>query len=99
MYLVREILHCKPGDVTQMLDKFRALSSVMRELGYEPPRLLTDVAGERFWTLVAEMTVESIDDFFAMERATMSHESAQKAIAGYHDLVAKGRREIFRIAS
>jgi hypothetical protein len=99
MYVVREVLHCRPGNVAPMLEKFRALASALREIGHEPPRLLTDVAGERFWTLVAEMTVETIDDFLALERAAMANESARHAMAGYHDLVAHGRREIFQVAS
>lgn len=97
MYIVREIVNCKPGNVAQMVDKFRALSTVMREMGYEPFRLLTDVSGGPFWTLVAETAVGKTDDFFAMERSLMSNEAVRKTMAGYHDLVTSGRREIYRL--
>ncbi len=97
MYVIREVLHCKPGKVRSMMEKFRAISSVIEEKGQEPLRLLTDVAGEPFWTIVAEAKVERIEDFFAMEEALMAHETIRKTMADYHDLVADGRREIYRI--
>jgi hypothetical protein len=97
MYIVREIVNCKPGKVGQMIEKFKTITGVMREMGYEPFRLMTDVSGERFWTLVAETSVEKIDDFFAMERKLMANPSLQHAMNGYHELVGNGRREIYRV--
>ena len=64
MYVIREILNCKPGKVRQVVDKFKSVSTVLKDMGHEPLRLLTDVTGEPFWTLVAEARVEKIDDFF-----------------------------------
>ena len=99
MYVIREVLNCKPGNVRPMLEKFRSISTVLKEMGHEPMRLLTDVTGEPFWTLVAEVKVEKIDDFFAMERTLMANQTVQKAMADYHELVVSGRREIHRIES
>jgi hypothetical protein len=99
MYVVREIVQCKPGKVRQMLGKFKVISTTMRGEGLEPFRLLTDVTGEPFWTLIAEVTVEHLDDFFAMEEKLMSYETIRQAMTDYHDLVASGRREIYRIES
>ena len=97
MYVIREVLNCKPGKVRQMLEKFRSISTVLEEMGQEPMRLLTDVTGEPFWTIVAEARVERIDDFFATERSLMANETLRKAMSDYHDLVHRGRREIYRI--
>ena len=99
MYVIREVLNCKPGRVRQMVEKFRQISMTLEEMGHEPMRLLTDVTGEPYWTIIAEAKVEKIDDFFAMERALMTNETLQKTMADYHDLVASGRREIYRIES
>jgi hypothetical protein len=99
MYVIREVLHCKPGKVRQMADKFRRISTVLKEMGHEPLRLLTDVTGEHFWTIVAEAKVEKIDDFFAIEQALMANESLRAAMADYHDLIEDGRREIYRLES
>ena len=97
MYVIREVLHCEPGKVRAMVEKFRSISMLIKEMGHEPLRLLTDVSGEPFWTLVAEARVEKIDDFFAMERTLMANEALQKTMADYHDLVESGRREIYRV--
>jgi hypothetical protein len=99
MYVIREVLHCKPGKVRQMAEKFRAISRALQEMGHEPMRLLTDVTGEPFWTIVAEARVETIDDFFAVEQKLTANERVGKAMADYHDLVESGRREIFRVES
>ena len=99
MYVIREVLNCKPGKVRQMVDKFRQISLVLKEMGHEPMRVLTDVAGEPFWTVVAEAKVETIEDFFAMERSLMANDALRKAMADYHELVASGGREIYRIES
>ena len=99
MYVIREVLNCKPGKVRQMVDKFRSISTVLKEMGQEPMRLLTDVTGEPYWTIIAEAKVEKIDDFFAMEHALMSNATLQKVMADYHDLIVSGRREIYRLES
>jgi hypothetical protein len=99
MYVIREVLHCKPGKVRQMAEKFRAISHALQEMGHEPMRLLTDVTGEPFWTIVAEARVEKIDEFFAVEQKLTANESVRKLMADYHDLVESGRREIFRVES
>jgi hypothetical protein len=99
MYLIREVVHCQPGKVRPLVDKFKALSAAMREMGREPLRLLTDLSGEPFWTIVAEAEVETVDQFFAMEQQLMAKETLRKVLADYHELVASGRREIYRIES
>jgi hypothetical protein len=99
VYVIREILNCKPGKVRPMLEKFRAISSAVEQKGQEPLRLLTDVTGERFWTLVSEARAERIEDFFSMEQELMQDERLRELMADYHDLVESGRREIYRIES
>jgi hypothetical protein len=99
MYVIREVLHCKPGKVRQMVEKFTRISEAWKDMGQEPMRLLTDVAGEPFWTIIAEAKVEKIDDFFAIEQKLMTNEALGKTMADYHELVGSGRREIFRIES
>ena len=99
MYVIREVLNCKPGKVRHMVDKFKQISMVLRQEGHEPMRLLTDVTGEPFWTVIAEAQVETIDDFFAMEQTLMANETLRKTMADYHDLVTSGRREIYRVES
>ena len=99
MYVIREVLTCKPGKVRPLMDRFRTLSAAVQQTGRAPMRLLTDVSGESFWTLIAEVTVETVDEFFTIEQGLMANESVRNAMAGYHDLVESGRREIYRVES
>jgi len=99
MFMVREVLSCRPGKVGELVKKFKALGIVMQSMDLEPFRVYTDVAGEPFWTLVLEREYGSLDEAPALESKVMSDERAQAAMAGYHDLVRSGRREIYKVES
>lgn len=97
MYVIRDILHCKPGKVRALVDKFKKVSAAMRQLGFPPPRILTDAGGGPFWTLELEFEAESMDAFGVMEGKVMSDAAIGAIMAGYHDLVEGGRREFYKI--
>ena len=64
-------------------------------------RVTTDFCGERYWTVVAEMEVSSLDQFEKMMQGTgQSPEDTkemERLMQGYHDLLDYGRREIYKI--
>jgi hypothetical protein len=61
-------------------------------------RVMTDVSAERYWTLVSEMEVESLDRFMSMEGMSEDVGKQMESIMkGYHDLVDHGRREIYKL--
>ena len=97
MYIIREVLNCKPGKVRPLIDRFRTLSAALEKTGRPPLRLLTDVSGEPFWTLIAEVSVQTVDEFFSVEESLMADEGVRSAMAGYHELVESGRREVYRV--
>ena len=96
MLLIREIMYCKPGKVRPMVEKFLAMSALMEKKGLGKMRVLTDVSAERYWTIVAEVEVESLDKFMAMDSSPEMKE-IEPLMKGYHDLVDHGRREIYKI--
>ncbi|HET9328408.1 MAG TPA: hypothetical protein VFQ05_16700 [Candidatus Eisenbacteria bacterium] len=101
MLLVREIMYCKPGKVRPMVDKFAAMSKIMEKSGMGKMRVLTDLSGEQYWTLVAEMEVPTLQAFEDMMSGKGQSEQDlkefDKIMQGYHDLVERGRREIYKI--
>jgi hypothetical protein len=103
MYVIRDIFHCKPGKVRAMVDKFKAMNSLGEGSGMPRMRIMTDFCAERYWTIVSEMEVADLKAFEDMMSNTqMSAEIMKKfeeAMAGYHDLVHDGRREIFKVES
>jgi hypothetical protein len=58
---------------------------------------MTDLVGERYWTVVSEMEVESMNQYEQMMRKSMEVKEFQDAMKGYHDHVVRGRREIYTI--
>lgn len=103
MLLVRELMYCKPGKVKPLVEKFVAMSKLMEKAGQPKMRVMTDFVAERYWTLVTEFEVESLDAFekmmsgqdAAMDADTMKQ--MEELGKGYHDLVESGRREIYKI--
>ena len=101
MYVVREIMYCKPGKVRAMVDKFIAMNKISERIGMPKMRVMTDFCAEQYWTVVAEMEVESMkafEDMMAMPQGT-AEDAAEfgKIMEGYHDLVVRGKREIFKV--
>ena len=97
MYVVREIMHCRPSKVRPMVEKFKAMSGVMEKLSMSGFRILTDVSGPPYWTVTAELEVEDLGAFFKMDDKAFADAGAAEIMAGYHDLVDHGRREIYKV--
>jgi hypothetical protein len=101
MLLIREIMYCHPGKVRPMVDKFLAMSKLNEKSGLGKMRVMTDFCAERYWTIVSEFEVPSMQAFEEMMRGEGQSSEAQKEfetiMKGYHDLVEYGRREIYKI--
>lgn len=103
MLLVREIMYCKPGKVRAFVEKSVAMAALMEKAGQGKMRVMTDLVAERYWTIVSEFEVESLDAFEKMmsgEGAPMDAETQrqmEELMKGYHDLVDLGRREIYKL--
>ena len=101
MLLIREVMHCKPGKARPLVEKFLAMGKLMEREGMGKMRVMTDIAADRYWTVVSEFEVANLDAFEKMMSAPPGSEKAAKEfeaiMQGYHDLVEQGRREIFKI--
>ena len=101
MLLIREVMYCKPGKVRPMVEKFLAMNKLSGKVGMPKMRVMTDFCAERYWTLVAEMEVESVESFEKMMQGGGQDAEAMKEMdnlmKGYHDLVEHGKREIYKI--
>lgn len=97
MFLVRDVMYCKPGKTRPMVDKFLAIAKLGEKMGMGKMRVFTDVSAERYWMVVAETEVASIEQHAEMARKSMQMPEFQETMKGYHDLVVEGRREIYTI--
>ena len=47
MFLIREVMHCRPGKAGELVKRFKQLEPIMKELGQNrAQRVLTDMSGE-----------------------------------------------------
>ena len=101
MYLIREIMYCKPGKVRPMVEKFTAMAQLSEKVGMPPMRIMTDFCAEQYWTVVAEMEVPNLQAFESMmsnpQGSAEDLKKFEEIMKGYHDLVERGRREIYKI--
>jgi hypothetical protein len=101
MYVVREVMYCKPGKVRPMVDKFLAMSKLGERVGMPTMRVMTDFTAERYWTVVAEMEVPTLQAFEDMmsnpQGSPEDLKEFEKLMEGYHELVDYGKREIYKI--
>ena len=97
MLLVRDIMYCKPGKVRPMVEKFVAMAKLGDKKGMPKMRVMTDVSAERYWTVVSEMEVESMDALMTMMQNPDAAKEFDAIMKGYHNLVDHGRREVYNI--
>lgn len=96
MYMAREVFHCHPGKAKEIVKIFKDLTPAFKEFGGSDIRIYTDVSGERYWTVIVEQEVESIDNLAEISRRTMSDPKVADKFKGYHEFIADGRRELYK---
>ena len=101
MYLIRELMYCKPGKVRPLVEKFMAMEKLGRKVGMPGMRIMTDFCAERYWTVVSEFEVKDLGEFEQMmsnpQGSPEDMKQYEEIMKGYHDLVDYGKREIYRI--
>ena len=101
MFLVRDVMYCKPGKVRAMTEKFLAMNKIGERSGMPKMRVMTDLCAEQYWTVVAEMEVPDLMEWQKMMSSPPGSEADmkefEKIMKDYHDLVDTGRREIYEI--
>ncbi len=101
MYVIRDIMYCKPGKVRAMTDKFIAMSKLAEKVGRPRMRIMTDFCAERYWTVVSEMEVADLQTFEQMmaspEGSSDDMKQMEEIMKDYHDLIDHGKREIYKL--
>ena len=97
MLLIRDIMYCKPGKVRPMVEIFKAVNKLSEKKKMPKMRIMTDLSAERYWTVVSEMEVESMESFMAMMQNPDDAKEFEAAMKGYHDNIDYGRREIYTL--
>jgi hypothetical protein len=98
MYVIRNVMHCKPGKVKDLLTKLTEMDNAMKKADPKVnTRIMTDVSGSRFWTAVIEVETDSIERHEQLAQKAMQDPAVAKSIGEYHNFVESGYREIFKL--
>ena len=97
MLLIRDIMYCKPGKVRPMVEKFLAIKKLSEKMGLGTMRVLTDVSAERYWTVVSELEVPSLEAFMAMGQGGDDAKQFEAIMKGYFFFNDTATTEIYTI--
>jgi len=100
MVLVRNVFQIQFGKAKEALSLWKEGLALQKRLGFnvKSTRLLTDLVGD-FYTLVLEMTFESLAEFESAGKTIMAKKEWQDWYARIVPLTQSGHREIFNIVS
>ena len=98
MIVVRNVFQLKFGKAREARALWKEGRALFQRLGMpmEKSRLLTDLTGP-FYTLVHEMTAESLADFERSGRDVMGNEEWHAWYARFAVLCEGGHREVFSV--
>lgn len=96
MYVIRDVFKTKPGKAKPLVDKFKSAVGFIDSTRIWGARIMTDTVAS-YWTVVLELEVEDLDDYFGMQEERAADQRWAEAMSGYMDLVEGGYREIFEV--
>ena len=98
MYLLREVFQAERGKAPEIVAAFKALDRWFEGAGYTNRRIAVDCTGPMD-TVVYQWELESLDQYFAMERGTFvaPDEDTQALIDAMNTNAAAGSKEIYEV--
>lgn len=100
MYMVRHVWNCARGKGPDFLEAVKIVNGEYASMGNTSGKIYADYAG-RMDTVVWQVEVESLDEFFTGQRgfyANIGPEAAQM-VAGMNENSVEGNREIWEVKS
>jgi hypothetical protein len=100
MIVVRNVFHLKFGRSKDALPLWKEGVALSQRLGFggSSPRLLTDLTGD-FYTLVLEMTFDSLAEYERSAKEVMGKAEWQAWYRKIPEVTESGHREIFNLIS
>ena len=100
MILVRNVFRMKFGKAREAVQLWKEGLELNKRLGVgsKSPRLMTDITGD-FYTLVFEMTYDSLAEFERTGKEVMANPEWQAWYRKMPEVMESGYREIFNIVS
>jgi len=101
MILVRDIFRLKFGQSKDAMPLWKEAAQLLRTSGYGAVnvRLLTDLTGPAYYTVVLECTFNSVSDWEKAHVAARENAPWKAVYAKIMPLTEEGRREILSVVS
>jgi hypothetical protein len=94
MVLIRNVFHLKFGQTKEAVAIWKQMVGIMREAGMgRDHRLLTDLAGGQYYTLIFEVAFPSLAEW----QGALGMKEQRPLYEKFVPLVERGHREIFNI--
>lgn len=98
MILVRNVFRLKFGRAKEAVELWKQAVEIMRQVGVGTDhRILTDLMGAPFYTLVFEITYESLAEVERGQQQAFSNADWGRLYQQILPLVESGQREVFNI--
>ena len=98
MYMLREVFEAERGKAQEIVAAFQTLDQWFEKAGYANRRIYVDYTGPMD-TVVYQWELESLDQYFAMERGTFIEpdDDTQALIDGMNTNARSGYKEIYEV--
>ena len=98
MYLLRHTWHARRGKAPEIVEDVKTVNQMFVGMGNTTGRIHVDMSG-RFDTVVWQVEVESLDEFFKLERGVYVNPDPDFARLAAHlnDNTVMGSREIYEV--
>ncbi len=98
MYMLREVIQAERGKAPEVVAALKTLDQWFEKAGYTNRRIYVDYTGPMD-TVVYQWEFESLDQYFAMERATFAEpdETTKALIDAMNTNGQSGSKEIYEV--
>lgn len=98
MYMVRHVWNCHRGKVPECLEDIKAVNGMFASMGNSSGRIYVDYANHMD-TIVWEIEVDSLDQFFAGQRSNYASPTPEftQAVNHFNSNTIEGTREIYEV--
>jgi hypothetical protein len=98
MYMIRDVFHCRRGQAPAIVADMKAFHEMFVRMGNTTGRIYVDMTG-RFDTVVMEVEMESLDQYYTLERGLYVNPDPDTARLTTHtnEVTVTGYREIYEV--
>ena len=98
MFMQREILHCQRGKAPENVADLKVINQIFVSMGNNTGKIYVDITG-RYDTVVWEIALESLDQFFSLERGIYvdRDEDTGRLIDRLNANTVAGYRELYEV--